>query len=260
MTACIGTELREPHYARKLVDVDMIKHLGPESLQLAERILVAQGSATYLQDWEAELALRIRSATIPAGSEPVIARPNAQGIPERYRLRVTEMEASTRRRFAYGKLLKASVELYRAYVKLTPSPNPVTITFARQPAWDGLRSEGWESAEQRFGKTRAEGGVTLRDNAWYLSVVRQEIKSLDETEKAARQELARLIQREGIQSYDYDSARLRVGLSKPKEEIDIEAAAAHPVLSQFIYTSTSKPYKRVWFERVKDTDEEPLDL
>lgn len=234
----------------------MIKYLGKESLALAETVLVAQGEATYLADWEADMVQRLRSRPPAPGGAPIIVRAGASGIPERFRLRVTDQPGARRRNFAYGKLLAKSPELYRQHVILTPPEVPVVLTFARQALWDGYRSTGWEAAAQRYGTSREDSGATVYDVAARLSTVRAVLKRLGETESAARRELAELVASRGIRPYKHEDATMRAVPAKPKQWIDLDAAERDPVLSEFVTWSESKPYKRVWFEKVADDEDE----
>lgn len=243
--------------------MELTRLLGDAGLTLAIDILRIQGQLRYLADWDRDIVTTLARRDLP--TPPIVTRPaRTTGELAEHRLIVRQTPPGTQRRFDYESCERREPALYHRHVVLTPPAARLSLTFPASEVWQGLRSEGWqrEAALPDNQRRRAPEIFMPRDQARYLSDIRLRTNALGKQEKAARQELSRLISVEeaerdlkDLRGLGYGGATMRIAKAKPTRKIDMDLAQSDPRLSPFVSVSPTKGGVRAEFVLVQPDPE-----
>jgi hypothetical protein len=240
--------------------MDMSKRIGPESLDLSQTILSAQGAQRFFKDWDGEIADRVKYLDRCGKALPIITG-HGRAKQDMYALRVTKVPAGRKRQVDYKTMYDQRRDLYSRYVTIVSPDVPYTLTYTKSDLWNGLRSDGWQAVA---GKYLADRNATpMRSPKWLaenLSMIRKLRVAQEQREQEARAALATMI-KEALghpEPLEHAGALLRVTTKKPTHKIDLDKAEKMPELRRFIKYTPYAEYEKVEFVYVDPDDEDAL--
>lgn len=224
--------------------------------EMAEKILQAQGRQRFLTDMDRSLTATVLRdiATYSELDRAVSCLDLREGTRD-FTLTVSDVPATSTRRFDYAALEAAHPDLYAEHVTVTePDRDRVMLTFPNVAPWIRARAEGWDVAATEWHTSWPDGAENTDQTAGALFAVRNAARTARSVEDKWRRRLERDILRGPYAEKDtYGSVArgvMRTSPAAPRRSIDLDAADEHPVLSQYVKRTPRAAYRKVWFRAV----------